>query len=149
MTNREQPKLEKALAKHSTDCAEIYQRAWNSALPGYRRTISTEEFVSETEGETTTVALLEANVVGYISIWEPDFFIHHIYVDPDHQGKRVGSALLTQAIHLANGKPLSLKCETANTKALEFYQLKGFEDAGEAGVDDYGPWIKLERTATK
>ena len=149
MTNYEHLELCKALPKHSADCAKIYERAWNTALPDYRRTISEEEFLAETGGETTIVALQDAEVMGYISIWEPDCFIHHIYVDPNHQGVGIGTVLLNEAIMLAIARPLSLKCQRANTKAMEFYQHARFQETEEFGVDSYGPWVKLMRSATK
>ncbi|GHY46459.1 acetyltransferase [Vibrio cholerae] len=65
------------------------------------------------------------NVAGFISIWEPDNFIHHLYVATEYQGQGVGSMLLNGAKMKYDN--LSLKCMVQNQKALNFYLSQGFE----------------------
>jgi GNAT superfamily N-acetyltransferase len=77
-------------------------------------------------GETIWVACDDTNrPVGFVSVWRPDAFVHHLYIRPDWQGLGLGRALLAEvAKHLA--PPLRLKCVTANTAAVAFYQRLGW-----------------------
>ena len=128
------------------DCTNIYTNAWNTALPNAQRTISVIDFEREVEGELTLVATVDERILGYISIWTPDWFIHHLYVDPLAHGTGIGTALLSHSERLTNSHQLSLKCQLANTEALEFYKARGFVEASETGVDEYGDWIRLVKT---
>ncbi|CAH0539545.1 hypothetical protein [Vibrio marisflavi] len=45
---------------------------------------SLADFELDTEGERILVALVGEHVVGFISIWEPENFVHHLYVSDEH-----------------------------------------------------------------
>ncbi|HDZ9270902.1 TPA: GNAT family N-acetyltransferase, partial [Vibrio cholerae] len=68
------------------------------------------------------------NVVGFISIWEPDNFVHHLYLATEYQGQGVGSMLLNCA-KMKYGN-LSLKCMVQNQKALNFYLSQVDDELG-------------------
>ncbi|MEH0373980.1 GNAT family N-acetyltransferase [Vibrio mimicus] len=72
------------------------------------------------------------NIAGFIPIWEPDNFVHHLYVATEYQGQGIGTILLNGA--KAKYGNLSLKCMVQNQKALNFYLLQGFEIVSK--VDD-------------
>jgi len=126
-------------------CAGIYESAWNSAMPHSKRQINVAEFRNEVEGELTYGSLIRDRLCGYISIWKPDWFIHHLYIDPSVHGIGIGRALLIHVQNMAGNNPLSLKCQTANKKALGFYNAAGFTESQESGEDEYGRWIRLVR----
>jgi len=42
-----------------------------------KQAIGPDDFEKDTEGERIWVAELEEKVVGFISVWEPENFIHH------------------------------------------------------------------------
>src|SRR6187399_1199202 len=77
-------------------------------------------FSRDTEGESLFVAVsVFDQPEGFISVWEPDAFIHHLYVRSSARGRGVGGMLLD---HL-NGripKPWRLKCLRANAQACAF-----------------------------
>jgi len=130
---------------HSSDldrCAVIYERAWNSAFPTRKRCISPEQLGSETDGERITVAEEDGEVLGFASVWQPSSFLHHLHVDPDHQRRGVGTALLEQ---VAQSTPtaVSLKCQVGNGVALSFYAKLGFIGKDERGEDEFGEWVRL------
>jgi GNAT superfamily N-acetyltransferase len=100
----------------------------------------------ETEGELTLVAALDERISGYISIWQPDWFVHHLYVIPAVHGVGIGTALIEHSERLAAPHSLSLKCQTANAKAIGFYSALGFVETAERGTDEYGAWIRLAKT---
>lgn len=103
-----------------------------------------KDFDSLTKGEIILVARIDKTVVGFISIWMKNRFIHHLYVDQDYQSKGIGSALLQAAIQKTDF-PITLKCLENNTKAVIFYQQKGFT-IKERGLSEHGPYILFELT---
>lgn len=94
----------------------------------------------ETEGETLLLAELDGRIAGFAAVWEPDAFLHHLYVDPAMQRRGVGRALIDGMRRLC-GRPLELKCQANNRAALAFYKKLGFTP-GESGISDIGPWIR-------
>lgn len=124
-------------------CADIFSRAWNTAMPNRRRLVSAEEFLSETEGERVFVAHRKTRIMGFLSIWMTDAFVHHLYVDPDFQRQGIGVALLARAADFMEGVELSLKCQVQNENAISFYRAVGFVETGECGEDRFGRWVRL------
>ncbi len=89
------------------------------------RTLSEAAFASATIGEVVLVATDDSGIVGFVSLWEPDRFIHHLYVSPDAQGKGVGTLLLFHCEQRV-GRPLNLKCSAGNERAYQFYENLGW-----------------------
>lgn len=98
-------------------------------------------FARRTRDEEIHVAKCGGRIAGFVAVWRPESFIHHLYVDPHYQNRGIGKALLTLC-EREYGRPLSLKCESANTRALAFYRRNGWvvEETG-AGPD--GSWKRL------
>ena len=136
-------RIRTAIPRDYAICASIYESAWNLALPGAQRSIGVRELENETADELTLVGVIDETVCGYISIWEPDWFIHHLYVDPATQGSGVGKYLLEHAESLAIPHSLSLKCQLTNDRAIGFYLSCGFTKTGEHGADEHGKWIGM------
>ena len=90
------------------------------------------DFERDTEGESLWVAIESNKVVGFVSIWEPDNFIHHLFVSPGNLRGGVGLKLLDLAKQ--RHPSLSLKCLSKNGNATEFYLSQGFTIA--ETVDD-------------
>src|SRR3954467_2238281 len=97
------------------------------------------DFERETEGEFVLVAVLNGKVVGFISLWMADNFIHHLYIDENYQHQNIGTLLLDEALKIMNS-PIKLKCLVKNENALKFYEKKGFV-AIEKGVSNHGEYI--------
>jgi GNAT superfamily N-acetyltransferase len=101
-----------------------------------------DDFEKHIKGELVLVAIHEEIPVGFISIWMPNKFIHHFYVDQNYQGKGVGTLLLNAAIQ-ETLVPITLKCLEQNTKAVAFYRQKGFVEK-ERGPSEHGGYILFE-----
>lgn len=100
------------------------------------------DFEKHIKGELVLVATDQEVPIGFISIWMPNKFIHHFYVDQKYQGKGVGSLLLNAAIQ-ETLLPITLKCLEQNTKAVAFYRKKGFIEK-ERGLSEHGDYILFE-----
>jgi len=94
------------------------------------------DFEEQTLGESVWVAEgVSGDILGFISIWEPDAFIHHLFVRPQDQRHGVGRALLE---HTRRWLPLPhrLKCLELNTRALRFYLKEGWTEIGQGGSQE-------------
>jgi GNAT superfamily N-acetyltransferase len=87
------------------------------------------------------VAALGDQIVGFLSVWAPERFVHHLYVAPSHQGRGIGRMLIEACAELY-GLPLSLECELANRGARRFYERLGWV-GGEVGSGPDGEWQRM------
>ncbi len=122
-------------------CATIFEAAYPDAFAESPRRIGATEFAAETDDELVLVATNGARVCGFASLYVPESFLHHLYVDPASYRRGIGSALLREAMTRASGR-LSLKCQHSNGRARNFYARHGFIE-GEHGANSYGPWLRL------
>lgn len=99
-------------------------------------------FDKETEGEFILVAHIDTTVAGFISVWIPDHFIHHLYIKNEFQGIGLGSQLL-RAITDKLKFSIKLKCLQKNKSAIDFYEKNGFIQK-ETGLSDEGLYILFE-----
>ena len=83
-----------------------------------------QDFERDSNGERIWVALDNNKPVGFISLWEADDFIHHLYISPEHQNKGIGNELLKVIKPIY--KNLTLKCLSKNLRAIGFYEKQGF-----------------------
>jgi ribosomal protein S18 acetylase RimI-like enzyme len=128
-------------------CAEILSRAWNSALPTRPRRVGVREFREQTLDELVLVAVSGREPVGFISVWKPSWFVHHLFVDPAFQGRNIGSRLLGHIAALAGEHEMGLKCQIENRAAIRFYERHGFQCTALRGSDEFGEWVELRRCA--
>ncbi|MHC0441507.1 GNAT family N-acetyltransferase [Flavobacterium sp. 3-210] len=98
-----------------------------------------DDFEKLTQGEFILTALIDDFPVGFISIWLPNNFIHHLYISKKYQGQNIGTELLKAATKKATF-PITLKCLEKNTKAIDFYKRKGFVEKGK-GNSEHGTYI--------
>ncbi len=105
-------------------------------------TFALADFEAQTRGEAQWVATDPAGqLVGFASVWMPEHFLHHLYVDPARLRDGVGRALL-QALPGWPATRYRLKCLTRNLRALAFYRACGFVEVG-AGTADDGDYLLL------
>ncbi|MNR88994.1 putative acetyltransferase [compost metagenome] len=108
--------------------------------PGTR--FQLQDFDLQTQGEQQWVAEEGAQLVGFISLWAADNFIHHIYVDQGWTRRGVGRALL-RALPGWPTTRFQLKCLRLNEAALAFYRACHFVETG-TGVAADGEYVVLE-----
>ena len=94
-----------------------------------------EDFDAVTRDETIWVAEEDGHRLGFAAVYVNDNFLLSLFVDPNAQGKGVGSALLkkVQSEFTSTG---SLKCLVQNHHALAFYQHHGWHVEAEGTSPD-------------
>jgi len=103
-----------------------------------------DDFEAQTKGEQVWVAEQGGTLCGFIAIWQPDHFVHHLYVSSDWHGQGLGRALLEHG--LANSPHASLKVAIRNTAARAFYHRLGWHQSGESGhCNVTGQWCTMQR----
>ena len=110
-------------------------RATTTGLPS--QALSIEEFKTQIEGELLLGAKRSSEpteLMGFVSVWQPENFIHHLYTAQTHRGHGVGTALINE-VRKRLGTPLGLKCGANNIKAQKFYENAGWTK----GLADVGP----------
>lgn len=124
--------------------AALFQRVARATLPWQDpETNSAAAFLHHSEAEIVWVAVSGGAVIGLATLYEPESFLHSLYVDSGWQGRGVGKALLEVASGAAR-EPLSLKTDVSNERALRFYLREGFA-VTERGETDGSAWIRLRR----
>lgn len=100
------------------------------------------DFDEDTKGEKILVAVAGAEAVGFASIWEPESFLHNLFVHPEAMRQGVGQALLSACGRYLKAPP-RLKCLKANVNAMAFYQSNGWRIlCEESGLD--GPYFLMQ-----
>lgn len=101
-----------------------------------------DDFDKETQGEIILAAKIKKQIIGMVSIWERDKFIHHLYVHKDYRRIGIAKRLIAECIRLV-GVPLSLKCLVKNEKAIQFYHQNNWKVIEKNMCDD-GEYFLLE-----
>lgn len=98
------------------------KKTFTSKLP---ETFKLSDYAESVAGEEIWVAELAGTVVGFVSMWVPDNFIHNLFVHPDWHRLGIGSELLKKA-ETRLQYPMELKVKLENLKACKFYQKHGW-----------------------
>jgi GNAT superfamily N-acetyltransferase len=121
-------------------CLNIFHAVQPLAYPRSDTGAAHEDFDAVTQGEDIWVAQEGRAIAGFVSIYRPAGFIHHLYIDPSRHRRGIGRALLTFALRQCGGHA-DLKCNEANRAAQDFYLAAGFRPV-EWGWAASGPWIR-------
>lgn len=79
---------------------------------------------------------------------EPHYYLFAIGVDPAHQGRGVGAALLAPMLARCDAEAMPAYLESSNPANLTFYRRHGFVAMGEIRCGD-GPLLTLMRRAPR
>lgn len=100
------------------------------------------DFDESTKDELILIAQIKNEIVGFVSIWVPEKFIHNLFVVEDFQGQGVGTVLINEAIERI-GLPLTLKCVKSNIKAFNYYVSHNWKIEKEDMSSD-GPYYLMK-----
>ena len=81
-------------------------------------------------------------LAGFVSVYKPESFVHHLFVAPQYQRQGLASSLLS-SLHTWLPLPWRLKCIRGNTDALSFYAVAGWKEVG-VGENEDGQYLVLE-----
>ena len=135
--------LRPALPSDQAALADLYLRSRRAAFKWRNpEDFQLDDFTRDTEGELIHLAESpDGTILGFISLWEPDRFIHHLFIAPDHLRQGIGQALLID-LHQRLPGPFRLKCLTANLPALAFYRNLGWAEI-DRGISDDGDYLLM------
>ena len=92
-------------------------------------------------GERIFVAAWHGYIAGMATVWEPDAFIHYLFVVPEFRRQGIGRAI-AEKLAVEYDKPLTLKCLVENTAAMAFYLSTGWTRI-EEGHSEEGTYARL------
>jgi ribosomal protein S18 acetylase RimI-like enzyme len=79
------------------------------------------DYQKSTAEDDVWVAEKDEIIVGFVSTYPAENFVHNLFVHPDYQTQGIG----TQLLHIAEanlGRPMTLKIAMDNLKACGFYE---------------------------
>lgn len=88
-----------------------------------------DDYINSVNGEEVWVAEQDTIIVGFVSMWLEDNFIHNLFVHPNWQDRGIGKRLLEKAEERLQ-PPMELRVRIENLKACNFYQKHGWLDVG-------------------
>ena len=135
-----------ARARHHdlAEAAALYHRVATATLHWMPpNSFTPAVFMEQARHERVWLAWEEGRIVGLAALYEPDSFLHSLYIDAGRQGRGIGPALLDTGGEAARGQ-LALKVQAQNLRARRFYAREGFSER-ESGVSDGSQWILLSR----
>jgi ribosomal-protein-alanine N-acetyltransferase len=101
----------------------------------------------------------EGKIIGYCGLWVvlEDAHITNVAVLPEHRGRKLGEALLSQTLELAKAlgaERLSLEVRVSNTVAQGLYRKLGFQNGGirkryytDNNEDAIVMWVNIHETS--
>lgn len=88
--------------------------------------VEREDFDISVAGEAVYVSEKDGKIVGFISIWEPDYFVHNLFISKSSRQLGIGIALLEYVRKHYFQAILILKCVQENKNAYRFYLKHGW-----------------------
>lgn len=97
---------------------------------------STKILSEDTKDEELWIATDEyGEILGFVSYYVPDNYLHFFYVTVDSRHKKVGTQIL-KYLQRVYGPVMKLKCLVSNHGALAFYKKMGFQAGGTGKSSD-------------
>jgi len=136
--------IRRARSDEISACAALYERVGNATFVWRPKNwFKAADFLRFAKEEAVYLAESNGQILGILSLYRPEAFVHCLYVDLPAQGLGVGTALLAHAAKEARG-PLSLKVDEPNTRALAFYKQLGFIER-DNGEDMGTRWLLMRQ----
>jgi len=101
------------------------------------------DYAKSVEKDDVWIAEENGVIIGVVSIYPANNFIHNLFVHPHHQRKGIGTILLKQAEDNLE-KPMTLKVSMDNSKACLFYQKHGWKEVSTHKDEAEPYWLYLK-----
>jgi ribosomal protein S18 acetylase RimI-like enzyme len=116
--------------------AEVYEKSGRASFTWRPKShFQASDFKRFAQDEEVWIAIFGTAIVGTLSLYRSERFIHSLYIDPDAQRLGVGRALVERIRSEVVG-PLTLKLDAPNVAAIAFYEATGWRRL--TGPDDTG-----------
>ncbi len=138
--------IRRATPADAPRCADIFLAGRKAAFPWAADRFQHADYAKSVQDETVWVIERGGLVCGFASLYEPEAFLHNLFVDPACHRQGLGRALLDHLCRRASG-PITLKCVAANQPALAFYRAHGWTEIG-TGTSDMGEYLVLRSPAS-
>ena len=133
-----------ATAQDEAAVQGIFERAIRSATWLAADADADTDFKRNSSCEVVTVcATADGQVAGFMAVYEPGSFVHHLYVDDRYKQQGVGTALIS-SLDAWPDKPWRLKCVLSNAAARAFYARIGWRET-ETNLGSQGPYVVLRK----
>jgi ribosomal protein S18 acetylase RimI-like enzyme len=125
-------------------CAALYERVLRETFTWTDpETHQARDFLRAARDEEVYAAFEDGRLLGVAAFYRPANFLHSLYVI--ERGRGIGKALLDHVSAVADG-PISLKVQTLNLRAQDFYRREGFRLLDEGrDVPSGVAWRRLVR----
>ena len=132
-----------ATASDTESVQQLYRRTIRDAAWLAADARARTDFADVSQGESVYVSYApDGRLKGFVSVYESDSFVHHLYVAPEFARRGVGTALFA-FLHARLPFPWRLKCVRANAAALAFYASLGWREVG-SGDSEQGACAVLQ-----
>ncbi|WP_109314926.1 GNAT family N-acetyltransferase [Pseudovibrio ascidiaceicola] len=111
----------------------------------YTSLVTASQFRSLVAGEDVWVLKHAGERIGFIGYFEPEHFLHSLYIDYAHHKRGYGRQAL-QFLLETYGCRHELKVDRINQAAMKFYSALGYEDIT-APSDTHQTWQRLRSPA--
>jgi ribosomal protein S18 acetylase RimI-like enzyme len=138
------------VTKSDADClAELRVRAMKESLEAVGRfdpIRAKNRFLENFDPLFTREILVNTERVGFIVVKEVEDYLYldHLYIDPQHQSKGIGAAVLQQVFHDADIRSKAIKLGALKeSRSNDFYRRHGFIYIESSDWDNH--YIRLPR----
>lgn len=122
--------VSRASTLDNSELAQIYLRSRIAAFPWVKHP-QASDFIQDSKNELILKAVLNNKIVGFLSFYQQDNFIHLLFIDPAYIHSGIGSQLLFTIRQSATAL-VTLNCVRQNNHALAFYKAQGFKIIGKS-----------------
>jgi GNAT superfamily N-acetyltransferase len=99
----------------------LYNESRRASFFWEKADYSIVDFDEATRDELVLVITKAEKILGFVSIYLPENFVHNLFVDPKAGRQQAGTQLLTAALSVVK-RPARLKVVSKNKMALNFYE---------------------------
>lgn len=125
--------LRKLAASDVPACAALLDRVQRASFPWDEAiAYGPDAFLRSTAGEETTLAWAGHRLVGFVSVYPPETFVHSLFVELGWQGNGIGRRLLAAGL-AGRTCAARLKCKIGSVAAQRFYERLGWREVARSG----------------
>lgn len=137
-------KIRMATREDLSALREIYYDSRVDHFTWMGKSLSLLDYDSATAGEAVFLVEENAEILAFMSVYEPESFIHLLFVKSGREGQGIGGRLLVELLRNQN-RTVTLKCLLRNESARYFYEKHGFRIVKEEVDEHDGPYFVMEK----